>query len=115
RTGDKSILDERINFIEGRLLNDGEASWYDLPVKSAKSATLYEHCVRAINHSLQFGAHGLPLIGHGDWNDGMDLVGKDGKGESVWLAFFLYSVLKQFCKVARTYGDAAFAQKCIAE
>ena len=61
-----------------------------------ESATLYQHCVRAIEHGLKFGEHGLPLIGSGDWNDGMNLVGKEGRGESVWLAFFLYDVLRQF-------------------
>jgi len=65
-----------------------EESYYDRPVRSEESATLYEHCVRAINNGLKFGAHGLPLMGCGDWNDGMNLVGGQGKGESVWLAFF---------------------------
>jgi cellobiose phosphorylase len=76
---------------------------------------LYEHGVRAILHALRFGSHGLPLMGSGDWNDGMNLVGIEGKGESVWLAFFLCSVLTEFAKVARLRGDAAFAQRCDAE
>ena len=75
---------------------------------------LYEHCVRAIEHGLRFGAHGLPLMGCGDWNDGMNLVGEHGKGESVWLGFFLYDVLTQFAELARRRGDAAFAERCAA-
>ena len=67
-----------------------EDSYYDLPGRSEHSGTLYEHCVRAIVNGLRFGEHGLPLMGCGDWNDGMNLVGEHGKGESVWLAFFLY-------------------------
>ena len=63
--------------------------------------TLYEHCVRAIEHGLKFGVHGLPLMGSGDWNDGMNLVGIEGRGESVWLAFFLYDVLTRFAELAR--------------
>ena len=80
-----------------------------------ESATLYEHCVRAIEHGLKFGEHGLPLIGCGDWNDGMNLVGKEGRGESVWLAFFLYDVLTQFAELARTREDIAFADRCLAQ
>ena len=79
----------------------------DLPQISHDVGTLYEHYRRAIDHSLSFGTHGLPLMGTGDWNDGMNLVGKDGKGESVWLAFFLYDVLTQFADVARRHGDTA--------
>lgn len=78
-------------------------------------ADLYQHCVRAIGHGLRFGAHGLPLMGSGDWNDGMSRVGIDGKGESVWLAFFLYTVLGEFAGLARARGDAAFAALCEAE
>jgi cyclic beta-1,2-glucan synthetase len=65
---------------------------------------LYQHCVRAIEHGLKFGAHGLPLMGCGDWNDGMNRVGQEGRGESVWLAFFLYDVLTQFAELARARG-----------
>ena len=73
---------------------------------------MYEHCVRAILNGLKFGEHGLPLIGSGDWNDGMNLVGEHGKGESVWLGFFLYEVLMRFTEVARMRGDASFAERC---
>lgn len=111
-TGDKGILDESAHFLEGRLLNTGEESYYDLPIRSDRKATLYEHCVKAIEHGLRFGEHGLPLIGSGDWNDGMDKVGNHGKGESVWLAFFLYDILINFAEVARLKNDNVFEQKC---
>lgn len=111
-TGDRSILDEPVHFLEGRLLNAGEESYYDLPIRSEKEAALYEHCVLAIEHALHFGEHGLPFIGSGDWNDGMDKVGEHGKGESVWLAFFLYGILMKFTGVANLKNDSSFAEKC---
>ncbi len=111
-TGDTGVLDEPVHFLEGRQVNADEDSYYDLPVRSEEAASLYEHCVRAIKKGLKFGEHGLPLIGSGDWNDGMNLVGEQGKGESVWLGFFLYEVLMRFSEVARTRGDAAFADRC---
>ena len=114
-TGDTGVLDESIPFLEGRPVNPGDDSYYDLPGRSAESASLYEHCVRAIVHGLRFGAHGLPLMGSGDWNDGMNLVGIKGTGESVWLGFFLCAVLKQFAEVARLKGDSPFAERCEAE
>src|SRR5207245_163735 len=77
--------------------------------------TLYHHCVRAILRGLRFGVHGLPLIGSGDWNDGMNLVGKDGKGESVWLGFFLYRVLIEFTGIAQGRKDTSFVQRCQSE
>jgi cellobiose phosphorylase len=83
-----------------------------MPVRSDESADVYQHCVRAILRGLKFGEHGLPLIGSGDWNDGMNLVGMRGKGESVWLAFFLFHVLKQFAPLARMRGDTSFAARC---
>ena len=101
-TGDTGVLDEPVPFLEGRPVNADEESYYDLPQRSGEAGTLYEHCVRAIKHGLRFGAHGLPLIGCGDWNDGMNLVGEKGKGESVWLAFFLYHVLQRFAELARS-------------
>ncbi len=111
-TGDTGILDEQVTFIEGRLLNPGEESYYDLPVSSNQRASLYEHCVRAIKHAGRYGPHGLPLIGSGDWNDGMDKVGEKGKGESVWLAFFLYDILISFAALAETRGENDFAGQC---
>jgi cellobiose phosphorylase len=106
------VLDELIHFVEGRPINPKEDSYYDLPSRSGEAASLYEHCVRAILLGLSRGAHGLPLIGSGDWNDGMNLVGEHGAGESVWLGFFDYEVLMQFAKVARTRGDVSFAERC---
>jgi cyclic beta-1,2-glucan synthetase len=111
-TGDTGVLDEQIHFIKGRPLNAEEDSYYDLPSHSKETASLYDHCVRAIEMGLRFGEHGLPLIGSGDWNDGMNMVGKDGKGESVWLAFFLYKILMSFMEVARLHGDLPFAERC---
>jgi len=112
---DTGVLDEKISFLETRPLKPEEESCYDLPNHSEESATLYQHCVRAIERGLKFGQHGLPLMGCGDWNDGMNLVGKDGRGESVWLAFFLFDVLTQFARLARSRNDLAFADRCAAQ
>ena len=79
-TGDTGVLDEPVHFLEGRALKAEEASYYDLPKQSDQVASLYDHCVRAIEHGLRFGAHGLPLMGSGDWNDGMNLVGAARQG-----------------------------------
>jgi cellobiose phosphorylase len=112
QTGDTGVLDETVHYLESRLLNPGEESYYDLPGRSSEKETLYEHCKRAIQHALRFGSHGLPLMGSGDWNDGMNLVGIKGEGESVWLAFFLYSVLDKFAVLARKRGDTTFDKLC---
>ena len=111
-TGDTGVLDESIHFLEGRPLKPEEKSYYELPNRSDETATLYEHCVRAVQRGLRFGAHGLPLMGTGDWNDGMNRVGAQGKGESIWLGFFLYDVLMQFATVAQLHGDSAFVELC---
>ena len=111
-TGDTGVLDEPVHFLEGRELNPEEEAYYDQPQRSSESASLYEHCVRSIKHGLRFGQHQLPLMGCGDWNDGMNLVGREGKGESVWLAWFLYENLQLFADLARGRGDAAFADFC---
>ena len=111
-TGDTGVLDVRVPFLEGRPVNADEESYYDLPQHSGEDGTLYEHCVRAIKRGLKFGAHGLPLIGCGDWNDGMNRVGAKGQGESVWLAFFLYRVLQRFVELARRKADGEFAELC---
>lgn len=111
-TGDTDVLDESVHFLSGRELDPDEESYYELPGQSSDTATLYEHCVRAIKNGLRFGAHGLPLMGTGDWNDGMNKVGAQGRGESIWLAFFLYHVLTQFGAIAQTRGDAPFAIRC---
>jgi cyclic beta-1,2-glucan synthetase len=114
-TGDLSILDETAHFLEGRPVKADDDSYYDLPGQSDKRASVYEHCTRAVLHGFRFGTHGLPLIGSGDWNDGMNLVGRHGRGESVWLAFFLCHVLKEFAKVARLRDDVSFADRCETE
>ena len=111
-TGDNTILDEPVKFIEGRLLNPGEDSCYELPGISEQALPLYDHCVLAIRHGMHYGAHGLPLMGSGDWNDGMDKVGHEGKGESVWLAFFLFDVFTRFQPLARARKDMEFADAC---
>jgi len=111
-TGDAEVLDETVHFLEGRTLVEGEESYYDLPGRGAKVATLFLHCVRAIEHGLRLGERGLPLIGSGDWNDGMNLVGIAGRGESVWLGFFLYRVLLDFAPLASARGDERFATRC---
>ncbi len=114
-SGDSGVLDERVDFIEGRAVSPEADSYYDLPGRSGQSATLYEHCVRALLKGLNFGARGLPLMGGGDWNDGMNLVGEHGKGESIWLGFFLHDALVQFAKVAALRGDHAFVERCRGE
>lgn len=111
-TGDHGVLDEKVPFIEGRALGADEESYYDLPTRTEESASLYQHGVRALRHGLRFGRHGLPLIGSGDWNDGMNLVGIHGKGESVWLGFFLFDVLTGYVALAERMGDGDFAALC---
>lgn len=105
RTGDTTILNETVDFITARQLEDDEHEAYLQPEKSNLKATLYEHCCRAIDRSLTKGDHGLPLMGAGDWNDGMNKVGEKGKGESVWLGFFLYKVLQEFIPTCKQFKD----------
>ncbi|MDQ7830484.1 MAG: glucoamylase family protein [Desulfovibrionaceae bacterium] len=114
-TGDTGVLDEMAPFLEGRELNPQEEASFDQPQSSSEVATLYEHCVRAISHGLRFGEHHLPLMGCGDWNDGMNLVGREGRGESVWLGWFLYENLQSFAGLARSRGDIEFAAACDAQ
>lgn len=111
-TGDHAILEESVPFLQSRLLNAGEESYYDLPSSMDREASVYEHCKRAITHGT-LGVHGLPLKGSGDWNDGMNRIGIEGKGESVWLAFFLYDVLLKFTVIATQKGDVLFAADCL--
>ncbi|MEO6324590.1 MAG: carbohydrate-binding protein, partial [Thermoanaerobaculia bacterium] len=110
-TGDLAVLDELVPFLEGAVLKDGEQENYFLPGVSATSATLFEHCVRAIDKGITSGPHGLPLMGNGDWNDGMNKVGHDGKGESVWLGWFLSLVLNEFVPRCSERGDEARAAR----
>ncbi len=112
---DTGVLDEKISFLEARPVKLEEEAYYDLPSRSEESATLYQHCVRAIERGLRFGEHGLPLIGCGDWNDGMNRIGNKGRGESVWLAFFLYDVLIKFAELAQSHKDISFADRCVAQ
>ena len=105
RTEDYSILDVEVPFIKGPLLSQDHEDSYYTPEVTNESASVYHHCVRALLHSLAVGVHGLPLMGGGDWNDGMNRVGAGGKGESVWLAWFLISNLREFAKVSELRGD----------
>ncbi len=110
-TGDLSVLDEPIAFIEGAALSADEVERYDLPVPSPEAASVFEHCIRAIDRSLRYGSHGLPLMGSGDWNDGMNRVGHKGSGESVWLGWFLAIVLGQFDALCDLRGQHALAER----
>jgi cellobiose phosphorylase len=114
-TGDYGVLDESVPLLEGRSVSADADSYYDLPQSAGESDSLYGHCVRAIEHGLRFGTHGLPLMGSGDWNDGMNMVGLHGKGESVWLAFFLHEVLMRFAELARLRDDNAMMERCVSE
>ena len=110
-TGDRAILDEVLPFIEGPPLAAGAVEAYEAASVSWQTATLFEHCTRAIDKGSTTGAHGLPLIGSGDWNDGMNRVGPAGRGESAWLGFFLHNVLTDFAIVCDGRGDAARATR----
>jgi len=112
-TKDTAILDTPIAFLEGPVLAEGQKDWFFQPTQSARSATLYEHCALALDASLAVGAHGLPLMGSGDWNDGMNRVGEGGKGESIWLAWFLYDALSRFAGIAAERHDASRAANWI--
>jgi cyclic beta-1,2-glucan synthetase len=110
-SGDIEVLNEPIAFLEGAALEAGQDDAYYQPTQSDLQASLFEHCARALDLSLSVGVHGLPLMGSGDWNDGMNRVGNQGKGESVWLAWFLIATLTQFAKVAETRGDIEHANR----
>jgi cyclic beta-1,2-glucan synthetase len=101
-TGDSGILDEEVLFIDGPILGQGEHERMFVPAVSSRTAPLWEHCTRALDRGWQLGPHQLPLMGTGDWNDGMNLVGVEGKGESVWLGWFLCVVLEDFAQLAET-------------
>ena len=108
-TGDTPILDESIPFLAGSPIPPGQDDAYFEPATSTDKATLFEHCARALDRSLAVGAHGLPLIGTGDWNDGMNRVGDKGRGESVWLGWFLHAALWEFAHLADARGEAGRA------
>jgi cellobiose phosphorylase len=110
-TGDDSLLDETVPFLYSESLRDEEHERYEPTVVAKKSGTVYEHCVRAIERSLRFGEHGLPLIGGGDWNDGLNRVGDAGRGESVWLGWFLGDVLRRFAELCERRGDIERASR----
>ncbi|MEQ8820484.1 MAG: glucoamylase family protein [Sumerlaeia bacterium] len=114
-TGDTGVLEESVPFLEGRAVGEDEEAYYDLPMRSQENASLYQHCVRAIENGMRYGTHGMPLMGCGDWNDGMNRIGEGGRGESVWLGFFQYAVLRQFAELAEQHNDQAFAEKCRAQ
>jgi cyclic beta-1,2-glucan synthetase len=114
-SGDTGVLEEAVPFLAGRPLNPDDESYYDLPGRAEGTESLYQHCVRAIRYGMRFGERGLPLIGSGDWNDGMNRVGVHGKGESVWLGFFLIEVLRQFGTLAHRHDDPDFAEFCATE
>jgi cyclic beta-1,2-glucan synthetase len=108
-SGDAAVLDAPLAFLEGKVLAAGENDSFFLPGVSDETATLFEHCARALDHSLAVGGHGLPLIGTGDWNDGMNRVGEHGAGESVWLGWFLHAALTAFAPLADARGEASRA------
>jgi len=110
-SGDLAILDERVAFLEGQALRPGEHDAYFQPMVAEESGSLFEHCARGLDQSLSVGEHGLPLIGTGDWNDGMNRVGELGKGESVWLGWFLYTTLEAFAPLASARGEDARSAK----
>ena len=110
-SGDAGLLDQQVAFLEGAQIPPGAEDAYYTPQTSPITATVYEHCARTIDRSLQVGVHGLPLMGTGDWNDGMNRVGHQGRGESVWLGWFLCTVVERFAPVAQSRGDGERAQR----
>ncbi len=112
-TGDTAVLDEVLPFITSPVLREGQEEDLNAPAVSAQAGTLYDHCVRALKHGYRLGSHGLPLMGTGDWNDGMNKVGSHGKGESVWNAWFFVTVLNAFAELAehRCQADADWCRE----
>jgi cyclic beta-1,2-glucan synthetase len=108
-TGDTSVLEETTPYLTMRQLTPDEHEVYDLPKETAELGSVYQHCTRALEKACTAGVHGLPLIGIGDWNDGMNRVGVEGRGESVWLAWFLITTLRAFARQAEARGDSAVA------
>ncbi|HEY2896563.1 MAG TPA: hypothetical protein VGJ12_05460, partial [Gemmatimonadaceae bacterium] len=110
-TGDTSVLDASAPFVTGPQLHGEEDELFMIPADSGTAGSVYEHCCRSIDHSLTAGMHGIPLMGSGDWNDGMNRVGREGKGESVWLGFFLFAILSEFIPLAESRGDSGRASR----
>jgi len=110
-TGDTSIWQEEVGFLEDEPLRPEEQERFGVPRRSRETASILEHCYRAIDRSLRFGEHGLPLMGSGDWNDGMNRVGWQGSGESVWMGWFLYTILTKFAPIAEAHGDSERARR----
>jgi cyclic beta-1,2-glucan synthetase len=104
-TADTSILDENVTYLKGPVLEPGHDDELQVPAQAEKPAPFYEHCTRALDRAWRLGAHGLPLMGGGDWNDGMNRVGVDGRGESVWVAWFLIDCLRSFAPIAEGRTD----------
>lgn len=111
-TGDYGLLSERVPFITSPLLNDDQEESFSVPQISDESGTVYDHCCRALDRGLRLGCHGLPLMGTGDWNDGMNRVGAEGKGESVWNGWFFLTVLRAFATIASSVRDEERAVWC---
>lgn len=111
RTGDRSILSEKIGYLEDKPLEEGEDERYTISRKSEEIGTLYEHCIKAIERALKFGPNNIPLMGSGDWNDGMSEVGNKGKGESVWLGWFLYSILDGLEEICQFQQDESRVER----
>ncbi|BCQ39856.1 hypothetical protein ERHA54_24590 [Erwinia rhapontici] len=111
-TGDITLLEESVPWLEGKHPQPGEESVYEQPTISAHEDTVWLHGLKALLHGLRFGQHGLPLMGTGDWNDGMNRVGSEGKGESVWLGFFLYDILRRFGALAEQRQQTDIALQC---
>jgi cyclic beta-1,2-glucan synthetase len=110
-TQDEAVLQETLPFLQGLALAEGEEERYGHYKKTAEQASLYDHCCRAIERAYRCGEHGLPLIGTGDWNDGMNRVGAAGRGESVWLGWFIYATLARFVPICRLIGDQERAEQ----
>ena len=111
-TGDTAVLDELVPFIKAPELRDDQEEDFNLPAVSEQTSTLYEHCMRALERGYRLGSHGLPLMGTGDWNDGMNKVGAHGQGESVWNGWFFVTVLNSFAKLAEQHGQTVHANRC---
>ena len=110
-TGDYSILNETSPYLEDEPLKAGEDERYTIVNQSTKTGTIYEHCIKAIEKGLKFGIHNIPLMGSGDWNDGMSTVGNEGKGESVWLGWFIYEILSRFHDICHYMKDEEHKEK----